>query len=154
MAGTEITVTDGYGRRVVFAGELLTSESTDTPDHRKPQWLDIDVWRTEAGSFVVRRAVHYRVVHASRDCSRLEGYDAISAEPSDTYPCRSCNPSGVMTGWGQDSQVYVDVWKTPAELIKSMAVDGRYTRLSRTLLADLSEQDDRIDAEWNTVVVP
>ena len=56
-------------------------------------------------------------------------------------------------GWAQESRVTVDVYKEPEELIDSLRVDGKYTRLSRTLLADLSELDDRIDRLWNTVVV-
>lgn len=151
MAGTDFTVTDGFGRRVVFRGENLISDTTDTDDRRKPQWLDIDVWRTEAGSFVVKRAVRHRVVHRRENCPRLDGYDVVPS--SGSYPCAVCNPGGE-PGWGQAPRITVDVYPAPEELIESLKVDGKFTRLSRAILADLSEQDARVDALWNTVEVP
>ena len=155
MAGTEFTATDSYGRRTVFKGELLVSDTTDTDDRRKPQWLDIDIWRTEGGSYVVKKAVHYRVLHARENCSRLDGYETRQPGADDTHLCRTCNPDGhrVARGWAQEPRVTVDVYRLPEELIESLKVDGKYTRLSRVLLADLSELDDAIDARWNTVVV-
>lgn len=156
MAGTETTVTDGFGRRVVFTGEHLIEETTDTADRRKPQWLDIDVWRTDAGSFVVKRVVQHRVAHLREDCPRLEGYEVRRAGPGEVFPCRVCDSSGVMTGelWAGMPRVTVDVYRTPQELIEGMSQDGKFTRLSRTLLADIADQDDRVDDLWNTVVVP
>jgi hypothetical protein len=151
---TEVTVTDSYGRRTKFKGELLVEDTTDTDDRRKPQWLDIDIWRTEGGSFVVQKVVNYRIVHALSDCARLAGYEVRSATADDTFACPSCNPEGRTHGQlAQQPRVTVDVYKLPEELIDSLRVEGKYTRLSRTLLADLSEQDDRIDRLWNTVVV-
>jgi hypothetical protein len=149
----DVTAVDSYGRRTVFKGELLVADTTDTEDGRKPQWLDIDIWRTEGGSYVVKKAVQYRVVHRLSTCSRLDGYETRPAGPGDTFHCVTCNPEGRSTGLGQESRVTVDVYRTPEELIESLKVDGKWTRLSRTLLADLCEQDDRIDALWNTVVV-
>lgn len=155
MAGTDVTAVDSYGRRTVFKGELLVSDTTDTEDGRKPQWLDIDIWRTEGGSYVVKKAVQYRLVHNRQDCTRLDGYETRQPGAEDTHPCRTCNPEGrpVATGWAQKSRVTVDVYRAPEELIESLKVDGKWTRLSRALLADMSEQDDRIDRLWNTVRV-
>lgn len=149
------TAVDSFGRRTVFRGELLVSDTTDTEDGRKPQWLDIDIWRTEAGAFVVQKAIHYRVVHATQSCSRLDGYETRRPTGEDTYACRTCNPEGipVAAGWAQGSRVTVDVYRAPEHLIESLKVDGKWTRLSRVLLADLAEQDERIDRLWNTVVV-
>lgn len=152
---TDITATDSYGRKTVFRGELLVSDTTDTDDGRKPQWLDIDIWRTEGGSFVVKKEVHYRLVHSRETCPRLDGYATRQPTREDTHGCRTCCPDGLPlgTGWAQESRVTVDVYREPEDLIASLRVEGKYTRLSRTLLADLSEQDDRIDRLWNTVVV-
>lgn len=156
MAGTEdVTAVDTYGRRTVFRGELLFSDTTDTADRHKPQWMDIDVWRTEGGSFVVKKDVQYRVVHARRSCPRLVGHTPVDPDEEDTVGCQSCSPEGPPSsgGWAQESRVTVDAYRTPEELIESLKVRGEYTRLSRTLLADLAEQDDRIDRLWNTVVI-
>lgn len=151
----DFTATDSYGRKTVFRGELLVADTTDTEDGRKPQWVDIDIWRTEGGSYVVKKEVRYRLVHARENCSRLDGYTTRAPGDDDTHPCRTCNPEGriVRPGWAQESRETVDVYRTPEELINSLRVEGKHTRLSRTLLADLSELDDRIDAIWNTVVV-
>ena len=152
MAGTEVT--DSYGRRTVFQGSLLISDTTDTDDERKPQWLDIDIWRTQGGSYVVQKAVRYRVAHAIATCGRLGGYEIRDATEADTFHCPGCNPSGNLhSSWGQEPRIAVDVYSSPEQLIESLKVDGKLTRLSRVLLADLSEQDGRIDELWNTVVV-
>lgn len=148
------TAIDSYGRRTVFRGELLVSDTTDTDDGRKPQWLDIDIWRTEGGSFVVKKAVHYRVRHVRENCHRLDGYQVRPATDDDTFHCPTCNPGSELDGrYAQEARVTVDVYREPEELIASLRVDGKYTRLSRTLLADLSELDENIDRLWNTVVV-
>jgi hypothetical protein len=146
------TLTDDYGRRVMFDGEKLVSETTDTTDARKPQWLDIDIWRTNGGSYVVCRATRYRVVHTRETCPRAEGYDLVAT--TDTHPCPTCNPERELTGLVPAPRVTVDVHATPEELIESLRVDGRHSRMARSILADLSELDDRIDALWNTVRVP
>lgn len=146
------TITDDYGRKVVFDGELLVSDTTDTPDRRKPQWVDLDIWRTNGGSYVVKRAGRYRLVHTREDCSRAEGYALTRATA--TFPCASCNPGGALTGWVQEARVTVEVYTKPQDLIDSMKVDGRYSRFSRSVLAELSDQDEDIDKLWNTVTIP
>lgn len=152
---SQITAVDSYGRKTVFAGERLIADTTDTEDGRKPQWLDIDIWRTEGGAFVVQRAINYRVVHIRQGCPKLEGYDTRTPGSDDTVACKTCNPEGAIVNhtWAQQSRVTVDVYREPQELIESLKVKGEYTRLSRSLLADLSDQDERIEALWNTVVV-
>jgi len=148
-------VSDEYGRRTTFNGEKLVSESTDTSDGRKPQWLEVVVWRTEAGNFVVERTTHYRIRHLRDTCTRAEGYDLIPPTSIDTYPCSACNKAGTLEGGiAQSSRIAVDVYHTPEEIIESFRVDGRYSNLSKTILADLSEQDPRIDDAWNNVAVP
>jgi hypothetical protein len=147
-----ITLTDDYGRRVVFDGQKLVAETTDTEDSRKPQWVELDIWTTTAGSFVVQRAARYRLVHTSETCPRAEGYDL--SEGTATHPCSVCNTTGSLTGWVQAPRITVDVHKTPEDLIESLRVDGRYTRFARAILADLSELDPRVEKLWNTVVVP
>lgn len=151
-------IADDFGRRTVFVGEELVDETTDNALTNKPQWLDVTVWRTEAGKFVVRRTTSYRIRHATEDCARAEGYDLAPAGPDDTYPCPTCNKRGAMAGirdgLAQTPRITVDVYDTPQELIQSFQNDGRYSNLARSILAYLSEKDSRVDAAWNTVVVP
>lgn len=151
----EYVVTDDYGRRTTFKGEKLIAESTDTEAGTKPQWLEVIIWRTQGGSFVVQRTTHYRIRHTRELCHRADGYDLVDATELDTYPCPQCNKAGVLDGGlAQSSRISVDVYHNVIDLIQSFQVEGRYNNLARSILADLSEQDERVDAEWNTVVVP
>lgn len=149
----QVTVEDSYGRRTVFQGDLLIDDTTDNGD--KPQWLDIYIWRTEGGSFVVRKDVQYRVIHARRNCARLDGFETRPVDDEDTIPCHICNPEGriIRPGIAQEARITVDVYKEPEELIEGLKAKGEWTRLSRSLLAQLSEKDERIDRLWNTVEV-
>lgn len=150
----DFSITDTFGRRTKFAGQHLVAETTDSP--RKPQWVEIDVWRTEVGNFIVRRTTRYRVRHLREDCSRLDGYERLTATTEDTYRCGACNKDGKLTGggWAQDDRTTVDVYLSPEDLAGSFCNEGRYSTLARTILADVAEQDDRVDDLWNSVVVP
>lgn len=151
----EHSITDDFGRRFNFTAQTLISESTDTAAGNKPQWLEVYVWRTEAGSFVVQRTTHYRVRHLHERCTRADGYDLVDATELDSYPCPACNRSGQLCGgFAQASRVNVEVYREPQELIDSFKVNGVYSNLARHILAELAEQDERIDEKWSTVVVP
>lgn len=151
----DYTLVDDFGRRTQFRGEKLVSESTDTLAGNKPQWLDVTVWRTEAGNFVVERKTHYRIRHTRETCPRADGYELIDPTSLDTYPCPTCNKIGLMDGGvGQASRITVEAYQGAAEFIDSFQQDGKYTNLSRAILADVAEQDDLVDEIWNTVRVP
>jgi len=156
MTMRDYTLSDEFGRQTKFRGERLVRESTEGEVHR-PRWQEVEVYRTEAGNWVVFRATNYRIRHSHDRCSRADGYALTPARPSDTYPCRECLGSGnaVPGGLGQLSRISVDSYTSVDDLILSFrAQDGVYSALSRAILADLSEQDERVDATWNTVVVP
>lgn len=148
------TLVDDFGRRTVFTGEKLVEESTDSP--AKPQWVVVEVWRTEAGAFVVRRTTHYRILHLSPVCEKADGYDLSPATAEDNYTCRHCGrTTGAFSGgYRQDDRVAIDVYNDPAALILGFQAEGRFTTLSRSILADIAEADARVDAAWNTVIVP
>jgi len=152
----ETVVTDHFGRRTEFTGEQLIYETTDSSQGDKPQWLEVDVWRTEAGNFVVKRTTRYRIRHLKEECSRADGYELSPATREDTYACPSCNKLGFLTGAGfaQDPRITVDVYNTPQDLIAGFQSEGRFNNLARAVLADICEKDDRVDAAWNRVVVP
>lgn len=144
---------DEFGRTTLFRGSKLVSESTDSPD--KPKWLEVEVFRTEGGNWVVYRASSYRIRHAHDRCPRADGYALTRARRSDTYSCRECADGTEGGGFGQLSRVSVDSYSNVEDLIASFrAQDGVYSGLARAVLADLSEQDDRVHQAWNTVVVP
>jgi hypothetical protein len=151
----EINLVDDFGRRTVFTGEKLVEESTDSTRNIKPQWIELDVWRTQAGSFVVQRTTHYRVRHLHEECEKADGYDLSPATEADTFTCHTCNKAGeTRGGWTQDDRTTVDVYATPQDLILGFQNDGRFSNLSRSILADIADQDPRVDAAWNTVRIP
>lgn len=152
----DFTLEDDFGRRTVFKGEQLLQEHTDTADGRKPQWVEVTVWRTEGGSYIVRRITMYRLRHARKTCSRADGYELLPATPSDTYLCPTCNKGGSADepGFAQMDRVTVEAYHNPQELIDSFQQDGRFSNLSRSILADLSDLDPVVDAAWNVQVIP
>jgi hypothetical protein len=148
-------LTDDFGRRTVFTGERLADEHSDTSEGNKPQWVEISVWRTAGGRYVVRRVTRYRVRHLRDDCRRAEGYGIVEPTEEDTYACSSCNKRGVMEGgYAQADRTTVDAYRDPQELIIGLETSGRHSNLARAILADLSAEDPAIDAAWSTVVVP
>lgn len=151
----EFELVDDFGRRTVFTGLRLVGESTDTAAGTKPQWIDVDVYRTRLGNYIVARTTHYRIRHAREDCARAEGYELMDPTVLDTYPCPACSRDGLVEGgFAQADRISIEVYTSPEQLIENFKVDGRYSQLARTILADVAEQDDKVDAAWNTVVVP
>ena len=148
----EHRVQDDFGRETVFKGEELTDDTTDTEDGSKPQWMEVTVWRTEAGNFVVRRTTMYRVTHSSENCSRADGYDLVPSTEADTYMCQSCNKQGA-PGYAQSPRISVEVYPTPQDLIASFQSNGRYTMLSRSILSELASLDEGVDRDWSVVHV-
>lgn len=154
----EITLEDEYGKRTRFRGVRLVSETTDTEAGDKPQWAEMDVWRTEGGAYIIHRITRYRYRHLSDECSRL-GTNLIPRPPGedDTYPCPLCNPHGVIEpgrGYGVEPRSAVDIARTPEDLIRMIANrDGTYSGLARQVLTDISEQDNRVSDLWMEEVV-
>ena len=149
----DYTIADTFGRRMTFVGELLVADSTNADN--KPQWMDIDVYRTESGNFIVRRSTRYRVRHQLEGCPRLDGFEQRTPNASDTYPCNVCNKDGVLAGgWTQVDRTAVEAYLSPGSLLDSFKINERFSGLSRSLLAYISEQDARVDDLWNNVQVP
>lgn len=150
----DYTLTDEFGRKTMFKGQKLVAESTDSSLGNKPQWLEVEVYRTEAGNWVVQRTTRYRIRHANDRCARADGYALAPARRADTYPCRACWVDDVTGGFGQLPRITVDSYTSIPELIASFRTEGKYSALARAILADVAEQDERVDEVWNTVVVP
>lgn len=152
----DYVVQDDLGRRTQFTGEKLVGESSDSIDADKRSWQEINVWRTRSGNFVVERQTHYRVRHLSDMCRRADGYELVPATNMDTIACNVCNPNKVLEGgFAQAARITVDAYTTPGELITGFkSSDGKYSSIARLVLADIAEQDERVDEAWNTVIVP
>lgn len=145
---------DDFGRHIRFNGEILVEDSTDSPEHRKPQWTDTTIYRTEAGRYIVLAESNYRIRHQTPTCRRANGYELVSADESDTWACPTCNPDDVPGGYGQDTRMKVDVCDTPAELIARMSTINQQTGLrthshyAQSLLARVSELDTAVRDAW------
>lgn len=150
---TDQTLIDDQGRSTTFTGELLLSTSTDDPV--KPKWVDIEVWRTSAGNWIVRRATHYRVNHASEYCENTRGQEVEQTIRGDiTLGCSRCGGKPGANGWRAVSRIAVDAYLSTKELVGSFKRDGVYTQLGRNILGDLSRLDDRVWELWMDTVVP
>lgn len=142
---TEIRLEDSFGRDTIFTGEHLLGSTTDNGD--KPQWLDLDVWRTQSGNYVVKRTTRYRIVHSSEDCSRVADLPVVEADPESTFFCNRCN-SHRIHGVTPEDTTNVDVYYGVSELLQGFQTDGRYNNFAKVVLADLAELDSAIDAAW------
>lgn len=154
-----MTLEDEYGKRTRFRGTRLVGETTDTETGEKPQWAEIEVWRTEAGAYVVQRTTHYRLRHLSDTCPRL-GANLLPRRPTetDTFPCPRCNTRNTIEpgkGYGVAPRSAVDIARIPADLIRLLANnDGTYSGFTRSVLAEISEQDQAVADLWMEEVVP
>lgn len=147
------TLVDDQGRVTLFDGDLLLSTSTDDPV--KPKWVDIEVWRTNGGNWVVRRATHHRLNHASEYCESTRGQEVEQTDPDDvTLGCSRCGGQPGTIGWRIVSRITVDTYMSTKELVESFKRDGVYSQLGRTILSDLSRLDNRVWALWMETVVP
>lgn len=150
---------DEYGKRTKFRGTLLASGTTDTESGEKPQWAELDIWRTEAGAYIIQRKTSYRYRHLSDSCRRL-GLNLIprQATEADNYPCPSCNQRGVVEpgkGYGVEDRIAVDIARTADDLIRMLSNgDGTYSGFVRATLADICEQDQAVADLWLEEVVP
>ena len=142
---TDINLWDSFRRETVFSGSHLLSETTDNGD--KPQWLEVDVWKTPSGNYVVQRATKYRIVHASEHCSKASGYPLEPSDPTSTFFCHRCNRHKA-AGFTPEELVSVDVYYTVQDLLSGFKTDGRYNNFAKVILGDLAELDEAIDAVW------
>jgi len=138
-------------------------ESSTKSARPKPQWVDITVWRTEGGQYVVRRVTRYNVYHSNANCSKAEGnelYD-IQRSTSTMFKCPRCVDRMNTTGaYGQLDRTNIEVYPTPRDLIDGLAhMNGtagaaNHSLFIQEMLADLSEIDSNIATVWMRRVVP
>jgi len=151
-----VTLVDEYGRKTMFTGTKLASESTEEP--QKPQWAEVAVWKTSGGNYVLERKTSYRYRHTHEFCSRI-GPNQVTrpATEGDTYPCPNCNRHGLVEpgkGYGIEDRIAVDVAPDARKLIDLMAnTDGTHSGFSKEVLSVVSEQDEAVHALWMEVTV-
>lgn len=145
---TEHRIVDEFNRTHVFQGEELLSETSD--DGRRPRWVDMTVWRTPAGKYVVLEETSFRVRHLNPSCSRARGYDLVPADDEDCAACPECNPAGLMaTGWAQQSRTNIVIHDSAAAFVNSINAN----KFTRYCMSKLAEVDERISSLWSIVVV-
>lgn len=156
---------DDYRRETVFTGVVLVESSTKSA-RPKPQWVDITVWRTEGGQYVVRRVTRYNVYHSNDNCSKAEGNELYNLRelkniPNDLFKCPRCVGRMPNNGaWGQLDRTNIEVYPTPRDLIDGLAhMNGtagaaNHSLFIQEMLADLSEIDSNIATVWMRRVVP
>lgn len=84
-----IRVPDKYDM-VEFTGELLADVSTETPS--AVRWTEIEIYRTEAGNYVIHRVGRSVLYHVHQGvCNTGVGVKARDLD-DDAQPCRRCRP--------------------------------------------------------------
>jgi hypothetical protein len=141
------------GDRVLqFEGELLAHSSSYRPDAER--WVEFDLYRTQAGAYVVSR-VGYSVLYHARDCSivRRGRHEPapVATLTAESRPCTVCNPIANVDQAHEliypEKPIY---WAQPCPdatgAIESLAKydqDGAryFTHVARNLIRDAAKQD-------------
>lgn len=146
---TSTTLTDSFGQVTEFTGKRLGA--IDTFAAHKPSWWEVEVYRTEGGSYVVHWSRYSNLRHQDPECTRLlaGGAKAVPADLQDyPLPCKTCGPGR----WGASDRISVDAVETAPALIKLLVGDVPNNTI-RAFLAELSEVDDDIYESWMRKVI-
>lgn len=146
---TESTYQVRDGDRILeFTGELLAQSTSQRRGN--PRWIEFELYRTKAGSYVLAR-VGRSVVFHGHGCELVTQYRLKPGElHPDALPCENCNP-----GWTEDvlypekMRYWAQVMEQPRAVLESLMkydADGaRYlTYVAQRLLEGASEVDEKI----------
>jgi hypothetical protein len=154
-------VEDG-SRTLQFEGTRLSHASSRRQDSGR--WVEFDLYRTEAGQYVLAR-VGRSVVYHRKQCPLIEQY-RIGAAPAatltlDSLPCERCNPmvkddNDVI--YPEMDRPWAQVCSTADAVIRSVQrrdTQGSVylTRVAQKLLELASVNDKEIAAKYNVQVV-
>jgi hypothetical protein len=161
----EYVIEDEYGRRATFVADMLVTDTTDTEEGSKPRYVNLTVWRTKGGKYVVHTETHFRIWHLDENCRRATREGAIlrpAQAAGDTFPCPTCHnrPAAPLgTGYGQVTRHKQSVYDSPQALIDGLRTvnnqtgETHHSRFAQSLLADISEVDQAVADLWMNVVV-
>lgn len=107
-----------YDRLVRFRGERIAHATSRTgQDSSRIRWTEVDIYRTQGGSYLVHKVGKSRVFHGgSSPCSKTGGkrttarqvhYNLSGEEVMDLTPCPVCKP-GELLSLPPHTAIYVE----------------------------------------------
>lgn len=141
------------GNRVLrFEGRHLANSSSRRAG--SPRWIEFDLYKTEAGSYVLSRVGVSHVYH-SVVCPLVQRYGLHEADSSaltvDSVPCDDCNPDGLdPVVFPETFRYWTLVSEEPEAILDALYKEdhngARYlTRVAERLLLEAAAQDAEID---------
>lgn len=100
------SVWNGY-EEIQFNGEKIAHSSTETKD--SVRWIEIEIYRTQSGRYVIHRIGVSLVYHMGRakngsQCVGKGVKTRLGDLDVDYVPCKDCKPPRLMTNGYQDDQ--------------------------------------------------
>lgn len=143
----DLFVVNDRGQQIDFHGELLGSGSSYAD--WKSRWFEIDIYRTEAGKYIVAGAGRTLVVHRPT-CAVARPADPEPA-PDDAVPCDTCQPSLTEPVVVEVDREWAQVSDDPQAIIERLRLrdaNGVHylPRTSADALRAAAGRDDRLRA--------
>ena len=143
-------------RTFQFDGVLLAHASSYRPDSER--WVEFDIYKTPAGSYVVSR-VGYSVLYHAKECQVVRrgrhSPAQVATLESNSLPCQLCNPD---TDLNTPNQMiypekpihWAQVCNSPEAVVSALAkydTDGNryFTHVARRLIGDAATLDAGIN---------
>ncbi|SRR6266545_1021531 len=110
---TSFSVYDGH-EEIRFDGELLGESSTETPT--SPRWTEIQIYKTNAGKYIIHR-IGVSLVYHSKEKSQCDAGVTTKWEdlPVDGVPCQRCRPT-------EDSTVLAELDRHTSDVCEASEV--------------------------------
>jgi hypothetical protein len=144
---------DGAERLVRFTGDHLTHVTSD--DGERLRWLDLDIYRTQAGKYIVHQVGRTSVYHALDSECTPKAFEQVKVLNlrDDVEPCPVCLSQGDdldLSEVRMESDLYrVVIHNTARNLVDALEntnAEGRryYSKIVRNALIAASEHDEQI----------
>lgn len=121
-AGLSPLVTYQGEQAIHFQGRKLGHGTTESPDNHR--WLEIDIYQTQAGQYVVEKVGMSVVYHSpGASCgSRGSREEFTQTDAHDLVPCQRCKPKAVVgdTIVLEEEKHETFVSATPEEMVRTL----------------------------------
>lgn len=147
-------------RPIQFRGVLLGESTTWRPGSTR--WIEISIYRTVGGNYVVHRQGMSRLYHRAGGVCE-SGKPVGNRDLDDTaVPCPQCRPPGLeeldriqdedqSTYWQEIPLSSADVATTPEDIVRVLFHKGRLTTVATEAITRAIGNDDRLKGIFDRV---
>lgn len=146
--------------RLQFRGVLLGEATTWRPGSTR--WIEISIYRTVAGKYIVHRQGMSRLYHRAGAACQSGSPVGNRDLDEESVPCPTCRPPDLAELdriQDEDQSVYwrevplssADVATTPDQIVKILIYKGRLTTVATEAIARAVANDDQLKGIFNQV---